>query len=493
MSSLEEQLDAEMGKRSLYQFVKLAWPYVEKVPFVDNWHIEEMCKALEAVASGELKRLVINVPPGCMKSLTVGVFFQAWIWAREPGHRFMCASFDPTVTNRDASRLLQLIQSDWYKARWCVVPANAAFQPTSKAPVSQFYTTDGGMRFSTSVAGKATGFHANTQIVDDPIKPKDANDKAAMSDKSLLADCISWWKETMPLRAVNLADLRKVIIMQRLHEEDLVGYVLNNEPGWSHVCFPMRYDPDRHTKIVLKDGTIVEDRRTEEGELLYPGRFPEAAVAQEERNMGSRVTAAQFQQSPSAAEGNMVLRKWFQRYDVVPERFDAVIQSWDMSFKGSDGSDYVVGDLWGKIGADVYLLPGWIERRMGFSATLTAVKDFGERTPLHRQAYCKLVEDKANGPGIVDVLKKTISGLVLVNPDGGKEARLSAVTPFFEAGNVWHPSTRLDPRIDARENVLSTFPNVKNDDVVDATSQALLRLCVRSSSLAQAMQNVQFG
>lgn len=490
----EEQLEAELGRRDFYEFVKMAWHQVEPVTYVDNWHIELECRALEAVTRGHIQRLIINVPPGTGKSLIVSVLWPAWQWEQDPGHRFMRASFDQSLVNRDAGKVLQLVQGDWFKARWPnIVPANDRFQPVENPPVSRYWTTKGGLSFSTSIKGKATGFHAHTHIVDDPIKPRDANNRATTSDKGALQDCIDWWKETMPMRAVDLATLRKVIIMQRLHENDLVGYVEENEPGWVKLCLPMRYEEQSKCCIDLGNGETLEDPRTKEGELLFPKRFPEKEVKNLETTMGSRVAAAQLQQRPSAQEGNMFKRRWFKHYDYVPQNFAFLIQSWDMSFKGTDGTDFVVGDLWGVIGADAYLLPGWIQERLSFTETVKAMVQFGQRDLLHRRAYLKLVEDKANGPAVVDSLRKQVPGLVLVNPDGGKESRASAVTPFYEAGNVWHPSKHLDPRIQQREDTLAAFPNARHDDPVDTTSQALLRLFVRSANLVQAMQNVFSG
>ena len=492
MASLDTQLDRAIVERGgLHEFVKIAWSQVESVPFKDNWHIREECKALQAVSEGKIRKLIINVPPGTGKSLIVSVFWQAWQWIIDPGHRFLAASFDHQLVNRDAMRVIKLVQSDWFQERWPeVYTANEAQERTVNVPKSCFWTTRGGLRFSTSIKGKGTGYHAHTHVIDDPLKPRDAEGKRVNIDSAALQEVITWWKSTLVSRQVDAANTRKVVIMQRLHEDDLVGYLEDSEDGWLKLCLPMEYDPDLHTKIELADGTILEDPRTREGELLDPGRYPAPAVAELKKTMGSQVAAAQLQQRPAPASGNMFKKDWFRQYDHVPQDFDYLIQSWDMSFKGTDGSDFVVGDLWGIRGADAYLLPGWIEKRLGFSATCDEMTRFCNLSHWHRMAFLKLVEDKANGPAVVDSLKKKIPGLVLVNPDGGKEARAASVTPFYESGNVWHPSPLLDSRIVRREAILMGFPNVKNDDVVDTTSQALLRIFVRSVNLVAAMKQV---
>ncbi len=488
---LDTQISLELIRRGgLYEFVKQAWSQVESVEFIDNWHIEQVCKALEASSRGELKRLIINVPPGTGKSLIVSVFWPAWMWTFDPGHRWFNASFDQGLVNRDASRLISLVQSKWFQDRWPnVYTATETGEPKVNVPKSEFWTTSKGLRFSTSIRGKGTGYHAHTQVVDDPLKPKDAKTgKSTAPDKVALKEVIDWRKDTLSTRAINLGELRMVIIMQRLHENDLVGYLEENEEGWVKVCFPMRYEQALHTRIELKDGSVIEDPRRTEGELLYPARYPETAVRDLEKNMGPQTAAAQLQQRPAPAEGNMFKKQWFKHYDVIPQDFDYLLQSWDMSFKDSDGSDNVGGDLWGVRGADVYLLPGWIDERLSFTQTIAKMEAFCKATPWHERAFLKLVEDKANGPAVVDTLNKKIAGLVLVNPEGSKVARANSVTPFYESGNVYHPSKLLDPRIEAREHVLMSFPNVKKDEVVDTTSQVLLRIFVRSANLAQAVK-----
>jgi len=476
----------------VYQFVKMAWSQIEPENFHDNWHIGLECQALQKVTEGQIKKLIINVPPGTGKSLIVSVFWPAWQWISQPGHRFLNASFDQQLVNRDAARLIQLVQSPWYQDRWPhVYTADEKRERKVNVPKGVFWTTAGGMRFSTSIRGKGTGYHAHTHIIDDPLKPRETEEKgrAVLPDKLALQEVISWKKHTLSTRAVDLATLKQVIIMQRLHENDLVGYVEANEQGWLKLCLPMKFDPEDKTEIHLDDGTVLEDPRTREGELLDPHRFPAVNVKELEKDMGAQIAAAQLQQRPSPAEGNMFKKDHFKHYYFIPQKFDWLLQSWDMTFKGTSGSDFVVGDLWGFVNGDAYLLPGWVEKRMTFTETCHEMVRFQNLTEWHQRAYMKLVEAKANGDAVVDVLKSKIPGLILVNPEGGKEARAAAVSPFYESGNVWHPCPQLDPRIEKREMTLMGFPNVKNDDVVDTTSQALLRIFLRSSNLVAAMQN----
>ncbi len=472
-AALSARIDREIFLRggSLLDFVRSAWHIVEPGSvFLENWHIEVICKELEDVTAGKQPKTIINLPPGGMKSLLTSVFWPAWAWIRQPGLRWIVASFDGRLTLRDANKLLQILQSDWYKARWgdiVILPAKPA--------AGDFVNSAGGFRFSTSVGGKVTGRHCDIMVIDDPIKPLDVT-------KATLETCIDWWQGTMATRFRDLATARRVIIMQRLAEGDLVGHLLS-EGDWHHLRFPMRFE------AAYK---CAEDQREYEGELLWPLHMPEDAVSGLEKVMGGMVVAAQLQQRPVPLGGAVFKSTWFKYWTVLPARLDQIIFSWDAAFKGTDTSDYVVGQVWGRKGGEYYLMDQ-TRGRLSFSETLDAFRLLSRK---YKQATGKLVEDKANGPAIVDSLKKEISGIVEVSPEGGKEARANAVSPLLEAGNVYFP----DPTMPGYEWVgmhlvpeLCSFPMGKNDDQVDAMTQALLYLHKRRSYLSEAMKVLTSG
>jgi len=477
----------------------MAWHLVEPVDFVDNWHIPVMCERLQAVSAGEIKRLVINVPPGTMKSLTVSVFWPLWEWIERPETKWMFASYDASLSRRDALRMLKIIQSEWYERRW----ETRLTEPRPSA--TDYSNTAGGFRFSTSVAGKATGRHADIQVVDDPIKPKEVSGSAAVTRKAITM-VSQWWRETMSSRRADPETFRRVIVMQRLHEDDLAGEMLR-EDGWDHLCLPMR----RERTIVCvcgRKGCTPEDKRTKDGELLWPKRFPELTVSELERvEMGPSVAAAQLQQRPTPAGGGIIQKGWFRywhrRDGVRPPRDELFpceqetckplpdhgvwIQSWDMTFKKSDGSDFVAGGVWLYVKPDAFLVDQ-VCARMSFIEATQAVIDM---TKKHPKAITKLIEDKANGPAVEDVLKSKIPGIVLVNPQGGKEARLHAVSGLFQAGNVYVPHPELASWVPAYRVQVATFPRGINDDMVDQTSQALIRLVRRHVPFVDAMRAVR--
>jgi predicted phage terminase large subunit-like protein len=469
-------VEREIGLRgSLHDFVEMAWPIVEPgTAFHNSWYLAMECEHLEAVSRGQIRKLMLNVPPGTTKSLLTSVFWPAWDWIHTPKDRFINASFDANLTLRDARRMLLILRSQWYQERW----GNLSKAPCLMMPVdcaaTDFSNLQGGWRFSTSVEGKMTGRHCDIMIVDDPIKPQDVS-------KTTLDSCKRWWHETVPSRFGDQKTARRVMIMQRLHEDDLAGVAMK-EDGWEVLRLPMRFE-----KASCSYTSLGGDMRTEDGQLLDPVRFPEEVVKQLEKDMGSRVAAAQLQQRPAPATGAIFQRGWFKHYKAPPARFEHVIQSWDAAFKDTDGSDYVCGQVWGVRGGEYFLLDQ-VWDHLDMPATCAAIESTMRRWP---KGITKLVEDKANGPAIIQTLKKKVPGLTEVTPEGGKESRANAVAPLFEAGNVWFPDPEIAPWVDDFEQEMVTFPFAAHDDRVDACTQALLYLHAKTSNYAAAMKNAK--
>ena len=467
MKASRVELERELGKRSLYDFMKIAWHVIEpSTPFCDNWHLELICRKLEQVSRGENKRLIINVPPGSAKSTTVCVLWCAWDWIQNPSRKFLYTSFDARLTRRDGKRTIDLVSSRWFRERW-----GSVFNVPADAASADFKTDRGGSRFATSVRGKTTGEHPNILVVDDPSKPKEVNDKS-------LEEVINWWKSTVLSRG-NQLTVARVIIMQRLHENDLCGYLLRTEPNeWEVVRIPLEYQPEQ---------AHPEDPRTEEGEIFWKSRHSSATVQSLKGpgGLGPRHYSAQYQQDPAPAEGLIFFHKWLSgRWHQLPDRWDDACQSWDMSFKDSDGSDWVVGQVWLRVGA-LYYLVDQVRAKLSFTGACQALRDLSKKWPKVR---AKVVEDKANGPAVVDQLKREISGLILVNPEGGKVPRANAVTAFFAAGNVL--IAEADWTKDYVDE-MTRFPMSTHDDQVDATSQGLTFLANRNKSYSEAMKNAK--
>lgn len=454
----EHLIRAELCRRSLLHFVRAGWHVLEPgVEYVEGRVIHAICIHLEAVFYGRIQNLIINVPPGHMKSLLTAVFFPAWVWLRAPNKRFMGAAHSGDLSTRDNVRCRRLIESDWYQS---------LFQPSWSMASdgnlkTSFENTETGFRKSTSVGANATGFRANYLLMDDLLSAMNAHSKSARDYH------VAWYNQEFGNRLNDLKRDGRVLIMQRLHEADIAGELIKSGE-WELLCLPTEYEPERHCKTSIG----WEDWRTTAGELLFPERFGRVEIEKEKRRLGSIGYAAQHQQRPAPAAGAIFDRAWWQRWTELPctlREMDDVLQSWDCTFKGSDGSDYVCGQVWAIKGVRKYLLDE-VRARMTFTQTVQAIKDMTAKWP---EARAVLVEDKANGPAVMDTLKDQISGLIPVEPQGGKESRAHAVTATVEAGNVYLPAHASWVHDYIEEH--AAFPFGVNDDRVDATTQALLR------------------
>lgn len=454
---------------SLFDFVEMAWHVVEPRPFEENWHHREECAHLEAVSRGEVRFLVINQPPNTSKSVLVSVLWPVWDQLRNPTLRVAGISYDKGLSLRDAGKSLKLIQSDWFRARW----GDRLSVVGSKPAEGNYKFVQGGTRFATSTLGGITGRHYDRIICDDLIKPKDVTGE-------ILTKVAGVWNETIPSRLEPKTGAL-VLVMQRLHELDPTGIALKeSHRAWVHIRFPMEYEPAEPCRTRWGG-----DRRTEEGELLWASRFPPSEI-ELQKAQGSRYYASQYQQRPVPEGGNIFQRVWFkfwipkgatlptvdgQDLRELPDRFMREANSWDCAFKGGEENDFVCGQAWGHAKPDFYLLEQDMKRR-GFADTLKAILAMRKRRP--RAAV--IVEDKANGPAVIETLRAKVPGIIAVDPEGGKEARANAVSHLPEGGNVWLPHPNLHPWVELLLRSLCTFPFAANDDDVDSLTQALLYL-----------------
>jgi len=462
-------IDRAMVERyGLRKFVKLAWSQVEPGVFLPNWHIDLICEHLEAVNRCEIRNLLINEPPGCMKSLIVAVFFPAWVWIDDPGHKFIFATYAQELSDRDAKRHRDLVASPWFQERWgyrCSIGADQVQQ------VRNFETAQKGFRFSTSTGGVATGRHGDTLVFDDPNKVQDAfngvTEATAHFDKSH-----SFWTRGMSTRRADPKTTRNIVIAQRLHDADVPGRL--KEEGYEVLCLPMRYDP---AIVSVPRG---QDPRTEPGELLWPERFSAEDVADLEVKLGPMHASAQLQQNPVPDSGALFKMDSF-RYYKTPPKLSActIVLSWDCTFKGEADSDFVVGQCWAKCGADFYLLDQ-VRGQWTFTETCAALRAMAAKWPM---AYAKLVEDKANGTAVMDALKAVVSGLTPIEPQGGKQARAHATSPLYAAGNVYLPEPESAPWVNDYIQEHLRFPRGAHDDQVDCATQALNYLSVQGASV----------
>lgn len=328
-----ELAQRELMERHFHDFVKEAWAIVcPEEDYIDGWHIWALCAHLEAVAQGIIKQLLINVPPGTMKSLLVCVFWPAWVWTTKRSKKFLFASYSDHLTLRDSIRCRDLVTSKWYQDRW---PTQLREDQNAKGLWKNEY---GGWRLATSVGGKGTGEHPDYKCFDDPH-----NTKQAESDVERQA-VLDWWDGTMASRGA-MKDAASVGVMQRLHHLDLSGHLLK-KGGWVHICLPMRYEAPAP---VEKGGPAVprmeptpigwQDPRTEEGELLWPEGYDQVKVDKLEGDLGLYHAAGQLQQRPTPRGGGKFKRVWFTIMRAVP-RLVKIVRYWDKAgTKGGTGAE----------------------------------------------------------------------------------------------------------------------------------------------------------
>ena len=471
----------EQARRRLHEFVRQAWHVLEpETPFVDGIHVRAICEHLQMVTEGRIRNLIINIPPGHAKSLLSAVFWPAWVWIDHPEARWLFSSYREPLATRDSVKCRRLIESEWYQVRW-----GDRYQLTGdQNQKNRFENTKTGYRVVVPMSA-GTGERGDYVVVDDPHSVDQAESDAERQS------AIDWWNGSMSTRRNDFATGHMVVIQQRLHEADLTGDLLK-KGGYEWLCLPAEFEPERRCTTSIG----WSDPRKEGGELLWPEKVTQADLEHLKVTLGSYRYAGQYQQRPSPAEGGIFKRLWWrywrpahmelppvqvrladgQRLSIhavpVPGEFDTQIQSWDMSFKDKATSDYVVGEVWGAKGADRFLLDQRRER-MDMPATKEAVRAMSERWP---KAAAKLVEDKANGPAVIQELKHEVSGLIEVTPEGGKIARAHAVSPQVEAGNIYLPHPTIAPWVEAFLEEAAAFPNGRYDDQVDAMTQALNRL-----------------
>jgi predicted phage terminase large subunit-like protein len=470
----------------LAAFVRLAWPNFDPLkgtPLHMEPHIKLICAHYEAVSRGEIKELVVNVPPGCTKSLLTNVFWPAWDTLINPGRRWIFTSYDEDLALRDARWCRNLIQSEWFQARWGVGKGGINVHGGDKAAAGFWETTGGGSRFSTMMGGAVTGFHCHFLVCDDPLKPKEIQ-AGGDSAREKLEACNLTWDQTFSSRSADPATFAKVIIMQRLHHGDLAGKVIAR--GAQALILPMEFEP--HRKYTSKWG---DDWRTEEGELLAPARFPQEVVDARREIMTARDFAAQFQQRPSPEDGSLFLREHFKRRWTMLPHMMRMILSVDASFKGSKKADFFVCQCWGMKSATEFYLIDQAKLRTGFWGGLETIRTMRKKWPQVTQV---IVEARANGDAIIETLQKQMTGVLPIQPKGGKESRANSAEPIYRS-NVYFPDDKVAPWMDEFISSHLAFPVGEHDDEIDCATQAVLFLQSKThyGVRKQAMENVRGG
>jgi predicted phage terminase large subunit-like protein len=419
-----------------------------------NWHLEVIAAKLTAVRQGKIRRLIINLPPRHLKSLMASIAFPAWCLGHDASAQLLCVSYAQDLADKLARDCRTIVGSPWYQR---IFPTRLA--PHRQA-VQEFLTTAQGYRLATSNGGVLTGRGADIILIDDPLKPEEA-----LSDVQRKATN-EWFDHTLYSRLNDKRHGTIVIIMQRLHEDDLVGHVLAQEE-WEVVRFPAIAEENEVHDIETIWGPRCFTRRRDEA--LHPEREPLDTLVRLRRTLGQYNFAGQYQQSPAPLGGGLVKQEWFRRYrsDELPESFDRIVQSWDTANKATELSDFSVCTTWGMKEKHLYLL-GVLRKRLEYPALKRAVR---QQQSLF-DASVVLIEDKASGTQLIqELIADGCRAATSYKPECDKIMRLHAQTALIENGLVHIPETA--PWLAEYLHELTVFPKGKHDDQVDSTAQFL--------------------
>lgn len=450
-----EEARRELARRTMGDFVL----YVDD-NYRMNWHHRLLCDYLDKLAYKEIRRLMVFMPPRHGKSELVSRKFPAYLLGRNPDTSIISCSYSADLASRMNRDVQRLIDSERYLE---LFPGTQLSNQHTRRFYETRYTRNNNMfevvdkkgtYRSSGVGGGITGMGGEYIIIDDPVKNREDADSATMREK-----VYDWYTSTLYTRLEK--DGCILLTLTRWHEDDLAGKLLKaaqeGADQWTILELPAvcEYPPKPY------------DVR-QEGEALWKWKYDEEALEKMKVTVGSRDWAALYQQHPTPGEGGTFKREWWNYYKVLPDGLYDFVQSWDCTFKDAQSSDYVVGQVWARKGSSRYLLDQ-VRGRMSFTETLRAIRSLSAKWP---QAIRKLVEDKANGTAVIDVLRKEIPGLIPVEPEGGKIVRANAVTAVAEAGNIYLPNPSIAPWVHDFVEEHAVFPNGANDDQVDAQTQA---------------------
>lgn len=445
----------ELSKRSLAEFAKQAWDVLEPASELKwGWALDAICEHLEAVTAGDIRRLLMNVPPGSMKSLLTGVIWPAWEWGPRamPEKRILATAHKQELAVRDNMKCRRLIQSKWYQDRW---PVSFTSDQNAK---TKFENDKTGFREAMAFTSM-TGSRGDRVILDDPHSVDDANSVANLSSG------VTTFREALPSR-VNNDQSAIVIIMQRLNEADVSAVAI--ELGYDHLMIPMRYEPGRSKPTSIG----WTDPRKDDGELMFPERFPESQVVELEETMGSYAVAGQLQQRPAPRGGGILKEAWFGYYRDCPALEWRAIYA-DTAQKTGEENDYSVFQCWGRSKMGQAVLLDQIRGKWEAPDLLDKARAFWLRHKGQGTAPLRAmkVEDKVSGTGLIQTLRREGVPILPIQRNKDKLSRAHDAAPFIESGNVLLPEwTDWQASFMAEA---TTFPSGAHDDQLDPMFDAI--------------------
>jgi len=440
----------ELLRRDLPSFIGKCFSTIDPATaYMPNWHIDIIAEYLQAAERGQIKRLIINMPPRALKSVCVSVAWPAWLMGHDPRRRILAASYSAALSLKHSLDCRGVMQAPWYR---CLFPATELSHEQNEK--HKFMTTSRGFRFATSVGGSLTGEGGNYLLIDDPLSPMQA------ANSTMREHVNRWFEHTFASRLNDKQNGVMVLVMQRLHQNDLSGYLLE-KGGWEHLCLPA-IAPEAK---VFDFGRV---RKTvEQGELLHRSREGEAALSRAKKELGGQAFAAQYLQTPLPQEGAMLRPWWLKRFTLPPATVVRRVQSWDTAIKSGAQHD-----------ASVCLT---FEEHEGISYLRDACVLRLEYPDLKRQVLAHaaqwkpdviLIEDKASGQQLLQDLRRDAQlPLVATQPKTDKVTRFAAISAMIEAGRLALPEQAA--WLADFESELLLFPHASHDDQVDALTQYL--------------------
>lgn len=437
-------------KGNLYAFTRKSFTTTNPgTKYLHNWHIELISEYLEACTRGEIKRLIINMPPRAMKSLSVSVAWPAWLLGQDPSRRIIVSSYAQNLSLKHSADCRLVMNSRWYKNIFPQV--KFAHGQNEKA---KFVTTKRGFRFATSTDGSVTGEGGNYLIVDDPTNPTHIHSKLVRQHT------IDWFEQTFSSRADDKKNCVFVIVMQRLHEDDLSGHLLKSGM-WEHLNIPAIAEQ----KTIIEFGDFRKIR--EEGDILHESREGREELENAKLQLGSYAFSAQYQQKPVPLKGGIVKRQWLKHYKYAPANPLHIVQSWDTAIASARDSDYSVCTTWSENGNGYYLLDVF-RAQLEYPELKHALINLAEKFSPHTI----LIENKASGQSLIqDIKRETRLPVLAITPSKDKFTRMASVSPLFESGKVFFPEVAR--WLQDYEMEILNFPSVAHDDQSDSTSQFL--------------------
>ncbi len=464
---------------TLAGFIREAWPVLEpSQPYVHGWHIDVLCEHLEAVTDGLITRLLINIPPGTMKSLVSSVFWPAWEWGPRglSGMRYLTTSYAEKFVKRDTRRMRDLVQSEWYQSLWPEIELKRAGEMS-------FENTRMGNREGVPF-GSLTGGRGDRVIIDDPHSTETAESPAERATTTRI------FRESVPTRLNNPASSAIIVIMQRLHEDDVSGQIVKLGLGYEHLMLPMEFEPERRSRTSIG----FSDPRAAEGDLLFPERFPRSVVERDKKILGSYAAAGQLQQRPAPREGGMFKRAWFDVVEAAPAKARRV-RRWDFAAtdpreqkrKGGD-PDWTVGLLLSEAGG-VYYIEHVTRDRVSPAGVTRMLRTTAEQDG--RLIPVRIPQDPgAAGKSTAAAQIHLLAGwdVRAATETGSKAVRAAPVSAQAEAGNI---KLVRGPWNEAFLEEVSMFPNAAHDDQVDALSGAFAELVTTPDNLSRFLAMAQ--